>query len=108
MSVDPDFTSWQRKRPQPMLRHLSALTALTCTGEGLFAVQAHEVSQQTHCIGSHGCVTLCLLAGARKTVRSSCSFHRPLPQQPVRSSPFGPPLCSPPPPPLTFSLLKLC
>jgi hypothetical protein len=44
VSVDPDFTSWQRKQRQPVLSHLGSLSALTCTGEGLFAVQANEVS----------------------------------------------------------------
>jgi hypothetical protein len=45
VSVDPDFTSWQRKQRQPSLAHLTALTSLSCTGEGLFAVQADEVSR---------------------------------------------------------------
>lgn len=44
MSVDPDYTSWQRKQRQPVLNHLTALTTLSCTGEGLFAVQADEVN----------------------------------------------------------------
>lgn len=43
MSCDADYTSWQRKMRQPVLSHLSALTYLSCTGEGLFAVQADEV-----------------------------------------------------------------
>lgn len=43
MSVDPDYTSWQRKQRQPVLGHLTALTSLSTTGEGLFAVQADEV-----------------------------------------------------------------
>jgi hypothetical protein len=41
--ADPDFTSWARKRTQPLLSHLTALSALTCTGEGLFPVQPNEV-----------------------------------------------------------------
>lgn len=43
VSVDSDFTSWQRKQRQPVLSHLTDLTRLSCTGEGLFAVQAEEV-----------------------------------------------------------------
>lgn len=56
MSVDADYTSWQRKIRQPVLRHLTALTALSCTGEGLFAVQADEVRKAGCCdrLGNEG------------------------------------------------------
>jgi hypothetical protein len=46
VSCDADYTSWQRKMRQPVLSHLSALTYLSCTGEGLFAVQADEVRRK--------------------------------------------------------------
>lgn len=40
--VSPNIHGWQRKQLQPQLGYLSALTSLCCTGEGLFAVQAHD------------------------------------------------------------------
>ncbi|KAF6255785.1 hypothetical protein COO60DRAFT_185007 [Scenedesmus sp. NREL 46B-D3] len=43
VSVSPNIHGWQRKQLQPQLSHLTALTELSCTGEGLFAVQAHDV-----------------------------------------------------------------
>lgn len=46
LSVSPNIFGWQRKRVQPQLGHLTALRELSCTGEGLFAVQAHEVLPQ--------------------------------------------------------------
>jgi hypothetical protein len=43
LSVSPNIHGWQRKQLQPQLGYLTALTQLCCTGEGLFAVQAHDV-----------------------------------------------------------------
>jgi hypothetical protein len=40
--VSPNIHGWQRKQLQPQLGALTALTQLCCTGEGLFAVQAHD------------------------------------------------------------------
>jgi hypothetical protein len=40
--VSPNIHGWQRKQLQPQLGYLAALTQLSCTGEGLFAVQAHD------------------------------------------------------------------
>lgn len=57
MSVDPDYTSWQRKQRQPVLSHLTALTSLSCTGEGLFAVQADEV-RCFSCCSKEECIRL--------------------------------------------------
>jgi hypothetical protein len=42
LSVSPNIHGWQRKQLQPQLGYLTALTRLSCTGEGLFAVQAHD------------------------------------------------------------------
>lgn len=42
-SVRPNIHSWARKQLQPQLGYLTALTELSCTGEGLFAVQALDV-----------------------------------------------------------------
>jgi hypothetical protein len=42
LSVSPNIHGWQRKQLQPQLGYLTALTRLSCTGERLFAVQAHD------------------------------------------------------------------
>lgn len=42
-SVSPNIHGWQRKQLQPQLGYLTALTELSCTGEGLFAVQVHDI-----------------------------------------------------------------
>lgn len=43
LTVSPNIHGWQRKQLQPQLGHLTALSSLSCTGEGLFAVQVTDV-----------------------------------------------------------------
>jgi hypothetical protein len=71
VSVDPDYTSWQRKQRQPVLSHLAALTALSCTGEGLFAVQADEVGVAPESV----VVSSCRLAKYWLRMHAHCADH---------------------------------